>query len=137
MERKIIFNKYLYDGFGLKGLDSNFIRIVGSRISFDGRVKIEYIYNTTTTICIITFISDEFFETKKFRGITKLYSPDIYDKKVGEDNARAKAIIKVEKYFNVVLNGYDRLLHRFAEKNNVRKIIVNAFKRKGKKKKGK
>jgi len=133
MERKIIFNKYLSDSFGVKGLDSNFIRIIEGRIYFNVKVQIEYIYNTPTTICIVTFNNLE--KVKKFKGITKLYIPDVYNKKIGEDNARAKAIIKVNKYFNTVLNGYSRLLYRFNNRNNIEKIIINAFERKGKKKK--
>ena len=137
MERKIIFNKYLFDRLGLKGLKTDFVRIINDKIMFSANVQIEYIYNDITTICIITFVqaSNPIQDNviKKFRGVTKLYAPDIYNKKIGEDNARAKAIIKVEKYFVTILNGYVRLLKKFVEKNNIRKIIVNAFEKNNKK----
>jgi hypothetical protein len=55
-------------------------------------IKLEFIYNDTTTIAIITL------NDRIFKGVAKLLDFDIYDKDFGERLAYSKALSKLYKF---------------------------------------
>jgi len=68
-------------------------------------IEIEMIYGNNVTICLIKMKingKDIFF-----RGVSKLYEGDVYNKKVGEKNAYRKAFNKIKEKFNNMMKTYN------------------------------